>query len=301
MRPLSLSERGIDEPIVSLKSLLAGEEAPLQGNTNTGLRQYVGEIFASGYPAIRTLPTDLRGDVLDSYLTYAVEQEFAEQGIRVRRPQTLMAWLRAFAAATATPSSYGKILNAATAGVSDKPSRETTTLYRDVLARGFFLDSVQAWTPAFNPLKRLAGSPKHYLADPALAARLLDLTPQAVLTGADQARPSLRAGSMLGPLFEHLVAQSVLVYAEAAGAQVGHLRQNDGRREIDLIVEKGQAVVAIEVKLATTVTDQDVKHLVWLRQQLGQNLVNAAVITTGQVAYRRPDGINVVPAALLGP
>jgi hypothetical protein len=60
-------------------------------------------------------------------------------------------------------------------------------------------------------------------------------------------------------------------------------------------------VVALEVKLAGSVGDDDVVHLRWLRDQLGDELLNAAVITTGPYAYRRQDGIAVIPAALLGP
>ena len=47
--------------------------------------------------------------------------------------------------------------------------------------------------------------------------------------------------------------------------------------------------------------DEDVRHLHWLREQVGDDLLDAAVITTGPAAYRRPDGIAVIPAALLGP
>ncbi len=47
--------------------------------------------------------------------------------------------------------------------------------------------------------------------------------------------------------------------------------------------------------------DGDVKHLAWLARQLGEDLLDAAIVTTGREAYRRPDGIAVVPAALLGP
>ena len=60
-------------------------------------------------------------------------------------------------------------------------------------------------------------------------------------------------------------------------------------------------MVALEVKLSATVSDADVRHLLWLRDRLGDELLDAAVITTGGYAYRRPDGIAVVPAALLGP
>jgi hypothetical protein len=59
-------------------------------------------------------------------------------------------------------------------------------------------------------------------------------------------------------------------------------------------------VVALEVKLSATVEERDVRHLHWLHEQLGDDLLDAAVITTGTQAYRRADGIAVVPAVLLG-
>lgn len=59
--------------------------------------------------------------------------------------------------------------------------------------------------------------------------------------------------------------------------------------------------MAVEVKLGGTPTDRDVRHLLWLRDRLGEQLADAVVITTGREAYRRRDGITVVPLALLGP
>jgi hypothetical protein len=57
----------------------------------------------------------------------------------------------------------------------------------------------------------------------------------------------------------------------------------------------------MEVKLHPVVSDKDVTHLHWLRAQIGADLLDAVVVTTGSEAYRRADGIAVVPAALLGP
>jgi uncharacterized protein len=106
-------------------------------------------------------------------------------------------------------------------------------------------------------------------------------------------------GTWLGALFESLVAQSVRLYAQAVSAQVGHLRTKDTTREIDLIIEgDDRQVVAIEVKLAATVSDHDVRHLNWLKQQIGNRLSDRIIITTGEYAYRRSDGVAVVP---LGP
>ena len=81
-----------------------------------------------------------------------------------------------------------------------------------------------------------------------------------------------------------------------------HLRTRDGDHEVDLIVaRRDDSVVALEVKLRGAVDDADVRHLLWPRQQLGDDLVDAAVITAGEFAYRRQDGIGVIPATLLGP
>lgn len=79
---------------------------------------------------------------------------------------------------------------------------------------------------------------------------------------------------------------------------VSHLRLHDGRHEVDLIVERGDGgVLAIEVKLGGVVETDDVKHLTWLKDRLGDQLVDAIVISTGTHAYRCPGGIAVVPAA----
>lgn len=81
-----------------------------------------------------------------------------------------------------------------------------------------------------------------------------------------------------------------------------HLRTKAGEREVDLVVERADGrVLAIEVKLTSAVTDADVASLRWLRDRLGSDLLDAIVVNTGPMAYRREDGIAVIPAALLGP
>jgi predicted AAA+ superfamily ATPase len=94
----------------------------------------------------------------------------------------------------------------------------------------------------------------------------------------------------------------VRVYAQASGASVSHLRTHRGEREVDLILEGPDgAVLACDVKLAEAIGNDDVRHLHWLQGVLGDDLVDAIIITTGKHAYRRPDGIAVIPLALLGP
>ena len=105
-----------------------------------------------------------------------------------------------------------------------------------------------------------------------------------------------------GALFESLVTQSLRVYAQAAEADVNHLRTWGGELEVDLVVVRGdQRVVAVDVKLTAVAADRDVSRLRRLANRIGEQLLDAAIITTGADAYRRRDGIAVIPASLLGP
>lgn len=292
MRPMALYERGVAAPSVSLAALLEGESA-VSGATDCVLENYVESIVSSGFPGIMSASPRIRRMMLDSYLQRVIDRELPDHGFEVRRPETLRRWLAAYAAASSTTTSYSKILDSTTGGDGAQPAKATTVAYREHLTRLWLLDPVPGWLPANNSLKRLQQAPKHQLADPALAARLLGLTERSLIGEA--------GAHMLGPLFESLVVLSVRVAAQAAEARVSHLRMNGGEREVDLIVEgpEGQ-VLAIEVKLSAEVTDHDVRHLLWLREQIPNRVVNLVVVNTGQVAYRRADGVAVVPLALLG-
>lgn len=303
MRPMSFDERQLATPTVSFECLMADEPAPIEGHSSVELTDYADEIVRSGFPGIRGRSGRQLNQALDGYIARVVEHDFAETGHVVRRPEALRSWLIAYAAATGSTATYEAILNATTPGVAEKPMRDTTIAYRDTLTRLWILDQVPAWVGSRNRLASLTQTPKHYLADPALAARLLGVGAGALI---EKPRPQtvvVRDGPLLGALFEHLVVLTVRVHAEALGMRTLHLRTKGGEHEVDLIVERDDGkVLAIEVKLNGLPNDKDVKHLRWLKEKLGDDLLDAVVITTGPLAYRRPqDGIAVVPLALLGP
>ena len=301
MRPLSLAERGI-APSVSLSDLLDGHSPVVGGATDIALGDYVDEILAGGFPGLRGLPQRALRAQLDGYVQRVIDREFPEQGMTIRHPDTLRAWMRAYAAATSTTASFETIRDAATPGVGNKPARSTTMPYRDILSRLWLLDPVAAWLPSNNKFKELATAEKHQLADPALAARLLGATASKLLSG-EAVGPALpRDGTLLGALFESLVALNLRVYAQASEAEVRHMRTHRGDHEVDFVVVGSDGgVVAVEVKLSATVDESDMAHLKWLRETLGDGLRDAVLVNTGPHAYRRPDGIAVIPAALLGP
>jgi predicted AAA+ superfamily ATPase len=147
LRPMTLAERDIGTPTVSLRKLLQGEGGPVTGVTDVNLERYVHEILASGFPGLRGLADRLARAQLDGYIDRIIDRDFEELGRQVRRPGTLRRWMQAYAAATATTTSYEKIRDAATSGHGEKPARATTQPYRDVLERLWILDPVPAWLP----------------------------------------------------------------------------------------------------------------------------------------------------------
>ncbi len=302
MRPLALSERLDFAPTLSLAELLAGESAPLTGDTDQTLQDYTREILASGFPELRGLSWRGPEAQLDSYVARVVDHDLAELGSQGRNPIALGLWMTAYAAATSTTASFEAIRYAATAGRSDKPARATLAGYRDALERLWFIEPVPAWQPRTSQIRLLGQAQKHQLADPALAAHLLGVDAPRLLSGGEVEPRIHRDGTTPGALFESRVTQSVRVYAQAARAGVFHLRTRGGEHEVDLILERRDGrVLALEVKLSRTIDDRDVRHRRWLRETIGEHPIDAAVITTGPGAHRWPDGIAVIPAALPGP
>ena len=302
MRPLTLAERGVVSPTVSVRALLSGTRPAIGGRTDFRLAGYVDEILASGFPGLRGIAGRALRAQLDGYLLRIVDRDFPELGREVRNPAALRRWMTAYAAASSTTASYETIRDAATSGEGEKPAKTATIPYRAVLERLWIVEPVLAWLPTRSRISRLSAPPKHQLVDPALAARLLGVDAGALLDASAVGPPIPRDGTLLGALFESLVTLDVRVYAQSAEATVKHLRTAGADREIDLIVERADGrVLAVEVKLARSIDDGDVRHLSWLRERIGDDLLDAVVVTTGEHAYRRQDGIAVVPAALLGP
>ncbi len=302
MRPLTLSERRGSAGPVSMAALLQGEQPPLEGETSLSLEDYTDEILASGLPGLRRFTGKALRTQLDGYLERVIDRDLPELGRQVRNPAGLRRWMSAYAAASSTTASFEKIRQAATGKSGERISRKGAGPYRDALERLWILDPVPGWSPSRSHLNRLGTSEKHHLADPALAARLVGATKGALLDGKAFGPPIPRDGTFLGALFESLVTLSVRVYAQGAEANVKHLRSHGGDHEIDLIVQRDDdRVVAVEIKLATVPRDRDLRHLHWLKESIGDDLLDAIVITTGSAAYRRKDGIGVVPLGLLGP
>lgn len=303
VRPMTLPERLDLETTVSLSELLAGAGPQVSGRSDLDLAGYAAEIVASGLPSIRRLAPSRRRSALRRYIDTTIDHDLEQElGLRVRRRRAFHRWLTVYAAATASAESYERIRRAAAGDGERAPSKETAIAWREALEHLFICDPLPGWAPLGASIPRLTQSPKHHLVDPALSASILGLDEGALLCGRSLNGLILRRESPLEALFESLAALTVRVFAQAAEARTYHLRTQNGKRSISLIVESPDGgVVALQVRLTAAASDEDVRDLLWLRRELGERLREAVVLTSGSFAYRRPDGIAVVPLALLGP
>lgn len=319
MRPFSLVERGIDTPTVSLAALLAGEADEIAGTTNATKRDYAETIVASGFPEISDDPPEFREALIDSYLQLLVRRDISQliNGRQQRiSPAAITRWLASYGEAISTDAYFSTIAKHAERQDGEVPSDKTINFYRDAIIDLGVIEPLLAWPEAQHPISDTKGADRHHLVDPSLAAHLCGLyAPSRLLadrtrgigreTGSPDAQPDA-PHSFFGALFESLVTQSVRVYADAAGAKTYWLattkRAVGGQHEVDLIVQaRNTKVLAIEVKLTETPSGRDARHLRWLRGELGTRWADGVIVNTGETAYRRDDGIAVVPAALLGP
>ena len=313
MRPMSLAERWGDErvAVVSLQSLLTGSAGAITGETDVSATDYINEMVTGGFPMLRdgaTLVDLSPGKVrlaqrrMEGYCERIIDTEFPVAGYNLRNPSVLRSWMSAYAAATASTASFETIRDAATSNEGDKPSKRIAGPYRDTLAKMWLLDPLEAWWTSSNHFTRLMQSSKHHMADPAIAASLLRASVKGLRTGKLANTPVQVDVGMPGRLFESLMALNLRVYAQAAHAKVYHFRDGGGRHEIDFMLESEEGgVLAVEVKFKQLPSEKDYRHLRWLKEKLGDGLIDAVMITTGSRSYRRKDGIAVLPAALLGP
>lgn len=284
MYPLVGRERHGDPAALSLvdRILDDGADAFVDPPSGWDLYTYVTEALSSGWPeALRTEADRARDRWLTGYVDHLATREAPALGV-ARDPLRLRRYLQAIAANTAGVPTHKLLYDSA--GIS----REAAVAYDDLLDTLMITHRVPAW--ADNRTSRAVRLPKRYLIDPGLLAPLLRI----------DHRRALRDGDLLGRIIDTLVAAQFR--AECAlsvvGADMYHLRDANGRREIDLLLEaRDGQVIAIEVKASAAPSRTDARHLEWLRSQLGLRFSVGLLVHTGPRVFQIAERVFAVPAA----
>lgn len=261
--------------------LLAGDESALTDlRSSLSRSDYLELACAGSYPEARQRTGRRRAVWYDNYLARLTRRDVLDvDGIKA--PERLSRLLRVLAANNA-----GEMVRARMAVDAQMPET-TVSRYVEVLVDLFLVHTLPAWGSTLTT--RVVGRPKAALLDTGLAARLANLTPEAMETGPLAAHA--------GPLLEALVASELRRQQtwSADGFEMFHLRHRDGP-EVDVVLEDGRRrVVGIEVKATTRVRSQDLRGLELLKRLTGDRFAMGVVLHTGPTAVRWGDSLWALP------
>jgi uncharacterized protein len=277
-------EHGSPRPSV-LDRLMSEGAAGLQVPPDPpDIRGYVARALRGGFPDAALAASERAARRwLSSYVDQLVTRDASLAGA-VRDPMRLRHYLQAIAASTAGTPTLKTLIDAA--GID----RTTANAYDALLERLFITERLPAWSS--SRLNRLIRLPKRYLVDTAVAGPLLGVDARAVL----------RDGDLLGRLLDCFVVAQLR--AECAVSELSprlfHLRDANGRREVDILIESGDGrVVGIEVKADSAPGPDAARHLRWLRDGVGSQFQAGLVLHTGPRSFRLDESITALPICAL--
>lgn len=273
-----------DSTTPSLLDRLASGDELRPASDTPDLRGYIELALRSGFPeAALRLSEEARQRWLESYVDQLLTRD-AEQVDGGRDPARLRRYFEAYALNTAGVVDDRSLYDAA--GIN----RRTALAYEALLTNLLVVEALPAWTS--NRLKRLVLSAKRHVVEPALVAAVLRLDANAIL----------RSGDLLGRMLDTFVVSQLRadIAVSSSRPRLHHVRQEQGRFEVDVLAELGGGqVVGIEIKASAAPTGDDGRHLVGLRDRLGDTFLAGILFHTGPRTFTLAERIRAVPISAL--
>lgn len=291
LRPMSLAESGHSTREVSLGDLFDGGEAAAS-DPGLDLQDLAERIVIGGWPGLLQRDPAAAMVATQGYLDETRRVDLGRLDGPRRDPENIARVIRSLARNTATEAS-ARTIAADVAGAEGGIDYHTVLDYVSALSRLFIVEDLAAWAPALRSSGPLRASVTRHFADPSLAAAALGAGVERLLGDVET----------LGLLFESLVIRDLRVYGQAIGATVSHYRDATGA-EADAILElRDGRWAAVEVKLGQHRIDEGARSLLRVVDHVDTERHGppafTAVITGWGYAYRRPDGVFVLPIGAL--
>ncbi|MDR2974579.1 MAG: DUF4143 domain-containing protein [Propionibacteriaceae bacterium] len=247
------------------------------------ISDYVGVALRSGFPQVVNVRERSREAWLRSYRDQVVSRDaqLAHRGIDSARFGQYLHAMALHSGAQVSAETLNRVADV---------SKETGAAYEQLLQRLYLLTLIPAWSS--RRLQRLVKSPRRVLADAALMAAILG----------EDARGIVLDSELRGRVMETFVATQLLAELPFAQSRVtiSHLRDGGGRHEVDFIVEYPRGrVVGVEVKASSTVSPHDARHLVWLRDRMGEQFIRGVVFYAGPFVRQLDDRVFALPMSAL--
>lgn len=291
MRTMSFFEKGWSTGEVSLAELMKGS-APTSDNVAFELGDLAEKITLGGWPGVIGASAAEGFRFISDYVSLIAEVDLSRVSDRRRDPYKVTRLLQSLARNISTEVSVSA-LSKDTGGSDRDLDDETVTEYLSALERLMAVENLPAWNTHIRSSDMLRKAPKRHFTDPSLAVGALGLTIDKLLADLNY----------FGLLFESLAIRDLRIYADVSGGKVFHYRDSRGM-ETDAIVEYADGTWgAFEIKLGIGAADEAAGNLLKFTEKIDTDKVKApatlTVITGNGFAYRRPDGVNVVPLSAL--
>ena len=294
MRPMSLYESGESTGEVSLTDLFFSPSS-VSGFTRMDLDRLAFTVCRGGWPQAIGLRDEIALDQAIDYYDGVVHSDINRADNVQKNPERVKRLMRSLARnqGTQTPNTViGEDIR-----VNDEESlnEETVSAYIGALKKIFVVEDMSAWNPNLRSKTAIRTSDTRYFVDSSIAAAALGIGPDDLIADL----------KTFGLLFETMAVRDLRVYADSLNGEVYHFRDKDGL-ECDAVIHlRNGSYGLVEIKLGgDKLIEEGVGTLRTLKNKIDTSKMKEPsflmVLTgTGDFAYRRPDGVYVVPIGTL--
>ena len=293
MRPMSLWESRESNGTVSLRDLFQGV-TEIGSFLELSIEDIAYAIGRGGWPAAVIDQKDTAFQHAVDYVESIIHSDISRVDGVSKDPQRVRMLMRSLARNVSTVATIKTIRDNMALGAGDSTlSEKSISQYLSALSHLFVTEDLPGWNPAIRSKTVIRTSVKRHFVDPSIAMGTLRLTPSRLLEDF----------AYLGFLFESLCTRDLRVYAESLDGEVFHYRDGAGLEADAIICLNDGRWAAVEIKLGSIEIEMAAEHLLELKHKVNTEKMNdpsfLMVITGGEVAYRRDDGVFIVPLGCL--
>lgn len=291
MRPMSLFESRESNGTVSLRELFGGN-GEVAAMSELSIEDLAYAICRGGWPAAVNMDKEDGLEVAKDYIEAVCERDATAVDKSQKDPDRVRSVLKSLGRNVSTMTTDKTIMGDVKANdsmITDK----TLEVYLRALRKLFILEDVKAWQPSLRSKTGIRTSDKRQFVDPSLAVAAVGASPASILDDF----------KYFGFLFESLCVRDLRIYSEPLRGTIRHYHDyNNLEADIIIILDDGRWA-AVEVKLGSREIEEGAEHLKKLAANIDENHSPAPsflmVLTGGEMAYRREDGVYVVPIGCL--
>ena len=301
MYPMSLFESGQSNGSVSLKALFNDPKLDIDGAmSDLSIEELIFAACRGGWPAsLRRKSDAAKLMIAKDYISNICETDISTVDGVQRNPVWANMILRSYARNVSTLTKKATIYKDVAAN-ADSMTAATMDAYLNALEKLFVIEDIDAWCPAIRSATTIRSGKKRGFTDPSIPVAALGLTPEYFQTDL----------KTFGFIFECLCIRDLKVYSQAMGGKVSYYHDRYGL-EADAVLHLDDGRYAlIEFKLGSREIEEGAGHLLQIRDLVRKYNKNETqvplrepdllmVITGGDMAYIRSDGVKVVPIGVL--